>query len=140
MNNLHINIIRLRQGKGISQEKLAEEIGVSRQSIAKWESGESIPDLDNCNKIAQYFGTSIDSLINFKSNELGLNLPPKGKHFFGSVTIGDRGQIVIPKKARDIFNLQAGDNLYVLGDEGSGIALIKASSVDEFARMILADK
>ncbi len=53
---------------------------------------------------------------------------PKGKHMFGTVTVGERGQIVIPKKARTIFNIQPGDSLMVLGDEGGqfpGIAVIK---------------
>ena len=47
----------------------------------------------------------------------------KGKHMFGSVKVGERGQIVIPKEARDIFGIKAGDILFVLGDETRGIAL-----------------
>ena len=50
--------------------------------------------------------------------------PPRGKHLFGVVTVGDRGQIVIPAEARRIFGINAGDRLMVLGDEGQGIALI----------------
>ena len=52
---------------------------------------------------------------------------PKDKYFFGTVTIGERGQIVLPKKARDIMNLIPGDTLIVLGDTSKGnegIALI----------------
>lgn len=50
---------------------------------------------------------------------------PKGKHIFGTVKMGEKGQIVIPKEARDIFHLQPGDSLVVLGDEATGLALIK---------------
>ena len=50
---------------------------------------------------------------------------PKGKHIFGTVKIGEKGQIVIPKEAREIFNLQPGDSLVVLGDEATGLALMK---------------
>lgn len=50
---------------------------------------------------------------------------PKGKHIFGTVKIGEKGQIVIPKEARDIFHMQPGDSLVVLGDEATGLALIK---------------
>ncbi len=53
---------------------------------------------------------------------------PKGKHMFGIVTVGERGQIVIPKKARTIFGINPGDTLMVLGDENGqfpGIAVIK---------------
>ena len=51
---------------------------------------------------------------------------PKGKHLFGTVKVGEKGQIVIPKYARDIFGIQPGDSLVVLGDEAtSGLAIIK---------------
>ena len=48
-----------------------------------------------------------------------------GKYIFGVVKVGDKGQIVIPAKARKVFDIQPGDNLIVLGDEGQGIAIIK---------------
>lgn len=51
---------------------------------------------------------------------------PIGKHLWGTVTIGSKGQIVIPKNARDTFDMKEGDRLVVLGDESQGIALIKA--------------
>ena len=62
---------------------------------------------------------------------------PDGKHLFGMVRIGEKGQIVIPKKARDIFALHPGDQLLVLGDEQQGIALVKASQLQQFATDIL---
>jgi len=62
---------------------------------------------------------------------------PDGKHIFGIVNIGEKGQIVIPKKAREVFGLQPGDQLLVLGDESQGIALIKAEKLQAFARDIL---
>jgi AbrB family looped-hinge helix DNA binding protein len=61
----------------------------------------------------------------------------KGKHMFGSVKVGERGQIVIPKEARDIFGIKAGDILFVLGDETRGIALVKADDIRELALKIL---
>jgi AbrB family looped-hinge helix DNA binding protein len=59
------------------------------------------------------------------------------KHLFGSVKVGERGQIVIPKEAREIFNIRQGDILLVLGDVERGIALVKADALQEFARKIL---
>jgi AbrB family looped-hinge helix DNA binding protein len=50
--------------------------------------------------------------------------PPKGKHIFGNVKVGPKGQIVIPKEARDIFGIKAGDFLLLLGDEERGLAII----------------
>ena len=58
---------------------------------------------------------------------------PKGKHLFGTVRVGEKGQIVIPKSARSIFGIQPGDSLVVLGDEASGLALMKS---DTFLAMI----
>lgn len=52
-------------------------------------------------------------------------VPPKGKHMFGTVRVGEKGQIVIPKRAREIFSISPGDELTVLGDEEQGLALIK---------------
>lgn len=47
-----------------------------------------------------------------------------GKYIFGVVKVGERGQIVIPKEAREIYNIKAGDSLMVLGDQ-KGIAMLK---------------
>ncbi|MEA4938059.1 MAG: AbrB/MazE/SpoVT family DNA-binding domain-containing protein [Christensenella sp.] len=58
---------------------------------------------------------------------------PEGKHLFGTVRVGEKGQIVIPKSARSIFGIQPGDSLVVLGDEATGIALMKN---DTFLKMI----
>ena len=54
-----------------------------------------------------------------------------GKHLWGTVAMGAKGQIVIPKAARDTFRLSEGDRLVVLGDEEQGIALIKAEAFEE---------
>ena len=50
---------------------------------------------------------------------------PKGKHLFGTVKVGEKGQIVIPKNAREIFGIQPGDSLVILGDEATGLAIMK---------------
>lgn len=61
----------------------------------------------------------------------------KTKHLFGSVKVGERGQVVIPKEAREIFDIKPGDILLVLGDVERGIALVKADVLQEFAKTIL---
>jgi AbrB family looped-hinge helix DNA binding protein len=61
----------------------------------------------------------------------------KTKHLFGSVKVGERGQVVIPKEAREIFDIKPGDILLVLGDVERGIALVKADALQEFAQKIL---
>lgn len=122
------NLIELRKYHDYSQEEFANMLGVSRQTLSKYETGESLPDIEKCKRMADVFGVSMDDLISFDKNEednLGLGVPPKGKHIFGIVKVGEKGQIVIPAKARKIFDINQGDNLIVLGDEGQGIALIK---------------
>jgi transcriptional regulator with XRE-family HTH domain len=56
-------LIALRKKKNISQEKLAELIGISRQAITKWECGESLPEIENIVLLCKYYGITIDSLL-----------------------------------------------------------------------------
>jgi len=61
----------------------------------------------------------------------------KGKYIFGTVKVGKRGQIVIPKAAREVFDIKPGDTLLLLGDEAQGIAIVKNELFVEFAKGIL---
>ena len=56
-------ILSLRTGLGLSQEELAGKLEVSRQSVSKWETGQSVPDLDKLIKLADLFGISVDELV-----------------------------------------------------------------------------
>jgi len=62
---------------------------------------------------------------------------PKGKHVFGTVRVGEKGQIVIPKDARIHFNIQPGDTLLVLGDDRHGIIISRPDVINDAARQIL---
>lgn len=55
-------IYTLRRKSGLSQEQLAEKIGVSRQAISKWEGGLSVPELEKIRALSEYFNVSIDEL------------------------------------------------------------------------------
>ena len=59
-------IIKLRNAKGISQDTLAVALGVSRQSVSKWETDASVPELDKLIKLSEYFEISLDELIQGK--------------------------------------------------------------------------
>lgn len=120
----HKNLVSLRKMNQMSQEELAEKIGVSRQTISKYETGEAVPDIDKCKMLADTFNVSMDDLVNYDNEANGLGVPPKGKHIFGMVKVGDKGQIVIPAKARKVFGIEPGDNLIVLGDEAQGLAIL----------------
>lgn len=60
---------------------------------------------------------------------------PAGKYAW-TATVGEKGQIVIPKQAREIFNIKPGDTLIVLGDEKRGLAIPPKSAFAQFAAAI----
>ena len=120
------NLQMLRKQKNLTQEALAEMVGVTRQTIAKWETEERTPDLEMSGRLASVLEVSLDDLVNAPEDELDSRPGMRGKHMFGVVTVGDKGQIVIPVRARRVFNINPGDQLMVLGDENSGIALVNA--------------
>ena len=132
------NLVMLRNIHGFSQEAVAEKIGISRQAYAKWESGVTIPDVEKCSLLADVYGVTIDSLI--KGNQVeGIGaIPPApvGKSIWGTVTVNDRGQIVIPKGARDKFGINSGTRLIVAADE-VGIALIPVEAFEEGIRKVM---
>ena len=131
-NMINMNLKNLRNHHGYTQEDIAEHLQVSRQAVAKWEKGESMPDIENCMALAKLYNVTIDNLVNFDDAGTGLNVPPKGKHFFGAVTVGERGQIVIPKKARDVFHIKPGHTLIVVGDDDRGLAIIPENYMNNF--------
>lgn len=64
---------------------------------------------------------------------------PKGKHAW-TAKVGEKGQIVIPKEAREIFNIQPGDTLMLLGDETQGIAIFTNEMFMKFAAAMMEAK
>lgn len=68
--NLGINIKRLREAKGYSQELVAEKLGVSRQAVSKWENNISEPSTENLRNISILFDVEIESLINGEKHDL----------------------------------------------------------------------
>lgn len=130
-NIIATNLRYLRNKNRLSQEEVAEKIGVSRQAVAKWENGDSLPDIINCDALADLYDVSLNDLVRYDSEKEGIPIPPKNKHIFGVVTVGERGQISLPKRARETFNLQPGDTMVVLGDTNpatAGIALIDSQT------------
>jgi len=127
-----MNLKTLRKINKYTQEEVAEKINVSRQSVAKWENNESVPDINSCVKLTKLYNVTLDNLVNYSEEKSGVAIPPKGKYFFGSVTVGERGQIVIPKEARELFDINTGDKLLVLGDEEKGIAIVHQRDLINF--------
>jgi AbrB family looped-hinge helix DNA binding protein len=128
---IDMNLKYLRKKSQLSQEELAEKLNVSRQSVAKWENGETLPDITKCQELAIIFGTTIDQLVNYSfEDDTAVENDVDGKYVFGIVKVGERGQVVIPKHARKVFDINAGDRLIVLGDTSQGgIALAKFNNI-----------
>lgn len=61
--NFNEKLIELRKSKGLSQDELGNELGVSRQTISKWELGQSYPDFQRLVLLSDYFGLSLDELV-----------------------------------------------------------------------------
>lgn len=61
--NFSENLMRLRKEKGLSQEALGEKIGVTRQTVSKWETGETTPEMNKLIELAQFFAVSLDELV-----------------------------------------------------------------------------
>ena len=68
MTNIASKLKNMRIKHGFSQEKLAEQLMVSRQAVSKWENGESLPDMENMIALAKLYGTSLDELVGITSN------------------------------------------------------------------------
>ena len=144
MNNMKIsinkNLVFLRKVNGLTLEDVAEKINVSRQAASKWENGDSIPDVINCIALAELYNVSVDDLLYYDEKSSDAAIAPKGKHIFGTTILGERGQVVIPKQARDLLNLKSGDTLVVLGDENpgtKGIALVPSEMFMKAAEEII---
>lgn len=85
--NFHKELQRLRKSAGLSQEELGEKIGVSRQTISKWEGASAYPDMLNLITISKFFGVSVDALIN-------------GEEVENKVTEAE----IIPQKEEPVFH------------------------------------
>ena len=68
--NIGNKIRELRKQRGITQEQLAESIGISFQSVSKWENGIALPDITHTPVLASYFGVSMDELFDFNLKEI----------------------------------------------------------------------
>lgn len=132
------NLIMLRNMYGMSQEEISGKIGISRQAYAKWESGSTVPDIEKCKRLADFYDVTIDSLLKTETEDkIGIIPPaPKGKNIWGSVTINERGQMVIPKAAREKFGWGGGQRLIVLSDN-EGIALIPAETFEAKMKTVM---
>ena len=80
-------LYNLRKEKNISQEELANELGVSRQTISKWETGESTPDFDKIIPLCNYYGITSDELISGKKDIVESKKEEVNSHFARNIAV-----------------------------------------------------
>lgn len=122
------NIRTLRRKNDYTLEQLAEIIDVSRQTIAKWEAGETLPDVANCVKLATLFKVTLDEFVTMRADlPEKMNEDSKNGRVMGIVDVETDGRIIIPDQIRDLFEIQSGEKVLILADKKQGIAIVKCS-------------
>lgn len=122
-NNLKV----YRTQAGFTQEEIAEKLGVSRQAVAKWERGDSMPDIECLVNLSEIYHTTVDMLIRNMQLDFAESEDER-KHVFGVTRLNDKGQITLPAECRRVFGIKPGDAILVLGDETKGLALVNIGS------------
>lgn len=123
-------IVELRKKNGWSQEELAEQLGVSRQAVSKWESGASIPDLDKIIRLSGIFGVSTDYLL---KDEIEQSAPQYDEPDMAAE------RIVTVEEANEFMDLHAGASGRVAAATAlcilSPVCLIQLAGLAEAGRM-----
>lgn len=111
------NIRDYRKNEGLSQEELAQKIGVSRQAVTKWETGAGMPDISNVVELAKIFGVSVDELLG-----AGTASSAAGSYLFESVTEFD-----IDKMKDFDINLGRAHKISMVGHPGEKVRIALGS-------------
>ncbi len=128
-------IIDLRKKNGWSQEELAEQLGVSRQSVSKWESAQSVPDMGRVVQMSELFGVSTDYLL---KDSLGQpeTAPDEARSDSAARTVGmEEANAFLRVKERNAKNIALGVLLCIL----SPICLILTCGAQEFGLIALSE-
>lgn len=134
------NLFMLRSISKMTQQEVADKIGVTRQAYARWEKGDTLPDIEKSKQLADLFGISIESLLVTESIR-GVGVPqtgPRGKNIWGTATVGEHGQILIPKEAREKFGLTYGCQVVILSDDSEGLALVPVEMFEKRLKYLLS--
>lgn len=121
---LATNIRNLRQHAGYSLEREAELIGVSRQSITKWENGITYPGIDKILKLAHLYHLPIDDLV---TKEVTFNNSNNGtsSQKIERIQLDQNAKLAIPDNIRTMFDLKPYDSVILLADKNKGMIFLK---------------
>ena len=126
------NLRMLRNSSKYTLEDVAEIIGVSRQTIAKWEAGETFPDIENCVKLSALFKVSLDAFVKEPVQYLTDKPDEKGQYMFGIVKVKEDGSIPLTEKAKELMEILPGDKMILLGDKDKGIAIVRCDGINDY--------
>ncbi|MEY3018192.1 MAG: hypothetical protein RL336_1327 [Pseudomonadota bacterium] len=131
------NLIKLRKQAGWSQEALGAQIGVSRQSVSKWESGKSVPDLDKVVKLAEAFGVPTDTLLKGDATAVKADEIPQtaSTEDHASSKQADNKPVIALAQAQHYVHT----NTTAARQIAKGVALCVSSAAPMFALMALFD-
>lgn len=115
-------LCKLRTDQGLSQGDLAEKLNVSRQSVSKWETGQSVPDLDKIIKLADLFGVTVDDLVREEGR-------PEPEQSTPTVIYVEKKRDVSPVQTMGILCEALGAALVVLGLMGLGLFLLLGAAL-----------
>lgn len=127
--NFSENLYTLRKNMKISQEQLAELVDVSRQSVSKWEVGESYPTVENIFKLCNVFNCKISDLINENLTDFDLlsddikNTEKLYERFLGYADTYDEGRPKLPSKAIELLKIYLDKDIDTIVDIGCGTGL-----------------
>lgn len=123
-------LLQYRKQAGLSQEELAEKIGVSRQAVSKWERSEASPDTDNLVMLAELYGVSLDEMLGLSTAKEETVEPEPEKD---EVHLSFKNGIHINSKDGDRVNISFGDGIHIVerGDERVNISKDEKYYVDE---------
>ena len=126
----NLKVLRIRSGRTL--ENVAEIIDVSRQTVSKWESGESYPDIEKCVKLSRLYNVSLDALVNKPIQELVREGADRNRYVFGVTKLNGDRMIKLPEKAVELFEIGENDILLVVGDKEQGMAIVKCGGINDF--------
>ena len=133
--NLAEKIIMLRKQKGWSQEGLAEQLDISRQSVSKWESGASVPELDKVVKMSRLFGVSTDYLLKEEKEELITSNMEDEQKPIGRVVTREEAGIFVELTQKASSKIAAAISLFVL----SPVVLLLLGGLSEAKKIVISE-
>ena len=132
INHIAHNLKLLRNKHGLSVEKVANDIFVSRQTMTKWESGETTPDIDSAIALADYYTVPLEFLVGFPiCEEDNFTTQMYNGRIVSVIDLDEGGNLSLPKKVLEYTGINGKRQLVLVADKRLGIALFPSQVLDD---------